>query len=112
VTGYGRGRSFLWDEQCVLPGPRAYQATRGDRFPHFSSNWGCWHTDSKGVRTKKAKPHPENDHVSNNRLSARIDAVASSLLRAHRFVTDERLALSPEAIRTTAVSRDDVLLVL
>jgi hypothetical protein len=33
-------------------------------------------------------------------------------LRAHRSVTDERLALSREAIRATAVSRDDVLLVL
>jgi hypothetical protein len=50
--------------------------------------------------------------ISNNRLSARIDAASSSLLRAHRLVTDDRLALSPEAIRPTAVSRDDVLLVL
>jgi hypothetical protein len=35
--------------------------------------------------------------ISNNRLSARIDAAASSCLRAHRMVTDERLALPPSS---------------
>ena len=50
--------------------------------------------------------------MSNIPLSARIDAIASSFLRAHRLVTDERVALTPDAIRPTAVSRDDVPLVL
>jgi hypothetical protein len=45
--------------------------------------------------------------MSNIPLSARIDAIAASLLRAHGLVTDERLALTPEAIRPTTVSRDD-----
>jgi hypothetical protein len=43
--------------------------------------------------------------ISNNRLSARIDAIASSFLRAHRLVTDERLALSPEASVARSMGR-------